>query len=693
MQNTFLRSTTGISAVVVSVFFPIMANAQTDNPPTKDMDLDEIIVTGSPLSATKGTSLVGVSIIGGEKLARNLQTSLGETLKKTPGISSTFFGPGASRPIIRGQGGARIRILDNGIGSIDAASSSPDHAGSVKPAMASRIEIIRGSALLRYGSSASGGVINVIDGRIPDKIPDTSITGAIRIGASSVDNGYETALGADFRLGRLGGGGLVGHMDASFSKSEDYNIPGLAESDRYRAAEAAVNGNQVHEQLQGKLANSASKSRALSAGFSWIHQNSILGLAIRNLDSAYGIPGSHEEINPVNINTEIGEGVTIDLKQARVDGLGRFELGGLFEAITFNGGYGDYQHSEIEPDGNVGTVFTNEGFEFRAEILQAPRGNWRAAYGIQHHQRDFAAVGEEAFVPPTNSIQQGVFTFQELSLGDLHLEAGARYEYNRHDNSAANIARSFESFSLSAGVDYQLTDTLRLGGTIFRTSRAPTSEELFSNGPHLATNQFEIGDLCLGEETASGGEISIRYRKNSHYLSVNLFATGYNDFIYGRSTGLFFDGLPISQFSAAAAVFKGFEIETGATIAEFQNFDIRVDASVEYVDANIGTDGQALPRIPPLGVMLGLDLETDSWSFRLEIDHAATQNDIAPGELVTDAYTLVNLQTSYHINDSLTIYASLNNIFNQDARQHTSFLKEILPMPARNLKISVSRKF
>ncbi|MBL4853858.1 MAG: TonB-dependent receptor [Robiginitomaculum sp.] len=690
MQSIFLRST---AAIAVSVFSPIMANAQTDTPSTTDKTLDEIIVTGSPLSATAGESLVGVSVISGEKLANNLSGSLGETLKKTPGLSSTFFGPGASRPLIRGQGGDRIRILDNGIGSIDAASSSPDHAGSVEPAMATRIEIIRGSGLLRYGSSASGGVINVIDGRIPDSVPDKPLTGAVRIGASSVDDGYEAAIGVNYKLGEFSGGSLVGHVAASTRKTQDYSIPGFAESAVLRSAEGEADDAQPQD--QNRVENSAVQSSALAAGVSWIGQNALVGLAVRNLDSEYGIPGGHgpgEE--------EGGEeegGVTVVLGQTRVDGVVRIEFGGALETLTINGGYGDYEHREIEPDGATGTVFTNEGFELRGELLQAERGNWQAAYGAQIRQRDFAAIGAEAFVPPSKSTQIGVFTFQELNIGDWHLEASMRYERNQHENITANISRSFTGFSASAGADYHLTENIRLGGTIFRTSRAPTSEELFSNGPHLATNQFEIGDINLGLEVASGAEISVRFKQGYSFASFNIFATQYSDYVFGRATGAQQDGLPEFIFTASDAVFKGFELEAGAKLATFKSFDLLVDGSVEYVDANLDADGNAprisLPRIPPLGIALGAVLQSGDWRFRAEIDYAAKQDDTAPGELVTNGYTLVNLQTSYKINDKFTVRGGINNLFDQEARQHTSFLKDIIPLPGRNFKISFSAEF
>ena len=402
MFNNLLRTSSTLCALSGFIIFAANAHGQTED----DEILDEIIVTGSPLSAQAGESLVGVSVISGEALARNLGSSLGETLKNTPGVSSTFFGPGASRPLIRGQGGDRIRILDNGIGSIDASAASPDHAASVEPAMATRIEIIRGSGLLRYGSSASGGVINVIDGRIPDRVPGAKMEGAARIGVSSVDNGIEGALGATFVIAKTTKGALVGHLDTTYRKAENYEIPNFARKAALRALSPQAEARSVMD-------NSATKANSFAGGVSYISEALIIGAAARRLDSAYGIPGGEED-------------VSIDLSQTRYDALARLELGGsLFETLTINGGYGDYEHKEIEDTGEVGTIFANKGYEARAEIVQAERGAWRGAYGAQVRDRDFSAIGEEAFVPPTTTTQWGLFTFQEYDAGDWHLGSRA----------------------------------------------------------------------------------------------------------------------------------------------------------------------------------------------------------------------------------------------------------------------------
>ncbi|MCF6274478.1 MAG: TonB-dependent receptor [Robiginitomaculum sp.] len=664
-----------------SLLFSVSSFAQEQSEADKNQPLDEIIVTGSPLSATSSGSLAGVSVLTKENLARRMSGSLGETLKSEPGISSSFFGPGASRPIIRGQGGLRVLLLDNGIGSIDASAASPDHAASVEPALAGRIEVIRGSGLLRYGSSASGGVINVIDGRIPEYVPDDKIDGAARISVSSVDDGYEGAAGADIALAKIGLGDLVGHLEIAHRKTEDYDIIGFARSARLRALAPLPPAQEIRNTLK----NSATQATSTAVGLSYIGENSFFGAAIKDLNSEYGIPG--------------GEGATIRLDQTREDFTSKFGFqGGFIESLNISGGYADYNHKEIEAGGDIGTVFTNKGFEMRSEVVQAKRGNWKAAHGVQFKKREFSAIGEEAFVPPTTTKQFGLFSFHQFELDALHLEASLRHENTRHDNKTAATKLEFNGLSGSLGADYHLTDTTKIGLSLYRTERAPTTEELFSNGPHLATNQFEIGDSNLGNERAVGTELSIRYRNGVDRITFNLFYTDYADYIYETFTGanMNLDGeaLPVTQYTPANAVFKGFEVEARKDLGEIFGLDVALDGSLEYVDATIDIRGNNnLPRIPPFGAMLGLNLDAGAWSMRAEVEHATKQTNIAFGELPADAYSLVNAFVTYDINETLTLRLSALNLTDQEARQHTSFLQDLVPLPGRNIKTSLAVKF
>ncbi|WP_026941717.1 TonB-dependent receptor [Hellea balneolensis] len=714
MTTHFLR---GASAAALLISVSTATYAQ-------DVDLmDEIIVTGSPLVSSVDEAITGVSVLSGEELSERLAGTIGETLKSEPGVSSTFFGAGASRPIIRGQGGDRVRVLTNGIGSIDASSASPDHAVAAEPAQAERIEVLRGASLLRYGSSGSGGIINVIDGRIPTEMPEDGVDGAIRIGASSVDNGREAAGSLDF-----GAGNLVFHFDGTIRETDDYRIPGFAESARLRALEEEEHHDEDedhddedhdedehgHEDEEaeafGRLENSQTKSTSLTGGVSYIGDRGFFGIALHKFDSDYGIPGGHghghedehdeeheDEDHDEEEHGEEEEGeenITIGLDQTRLDVNAALNFNGPIERVQFFGGYADYEHIEFEGPGEVGTVFTNEGYEARLEAIQRENNGWSAAYGVQLRNRDFSAVGEEAFVPPTKTKQIGLYTFQKKDMGDFHLEGAARFENTKQENSVTNEDISFDLFSVSAGGDFHVSDAVRIGGTVFRTERAPTTEELFSNGPHLATEQFELGDATLDKETATGVEAAFRQREGGHYITVNAFYTDYSNYIYERETGEEEDELPVFQFTGEDASFKGFEVQAGMDLTTFGSFTIKADTLAEYVRAK--TDSGNLPRIPPLSVLTGIEAESERYTLRAELDYAAEQNKVESFEIPTDDYALVNLFATWRApmnTQDVRLNVSVMNLLDDDARQHTSFLKDIAPLPGRNVRFNISSRF
>ncbi len=690
-------ATLALSASLYALTTPAFAQSYSEQ-------LDEIIVTGSPLTRSVDEAITGVSVLSGEELDSRLAATIGETLKLEPGVSATSFGAGASRPIIRGQGGDRVRVLTNGIGSIDASSASPDHAVSVEPAQAERIEVLRGAALLRYGSSGAGGVVNVIDGRIPSEMPD-DITGALRLGGTSVDDGWDAAGSVDIPIA----GQFVLHLDGTKRSSEDYSIPGFAESAALRAAEALEeeeehdedgHEHEDEEEAFGIVENSFVETESYTAGLSYVGDRGFIGFAFHDFSSDYGVPGGHgheegeEEENHDEDEEHEGEEeeelVTIGLAQQRFDVNGRLELDGFFQQIDLFAGVADYKHTEFEGD-EIGTVFTNEGHEIRIEAVQREQNGWQAAYGAQLRKRDFSAIGDEAFVPPTTTDQLGLYTFHQKEVGDLHLEGSARFERTDQEESIGTGARRFNAVSLSVGGDAHLSDAVRIGGTVFRTERAPTTEELFSNGPHLATDQFELGDPTLGLETSTGIEAAFRHREDGHFLTANVFYTDYSDYIFEAATGEIEDGLDVFQFTAQDATFRGFEVQGGMDLGQISGFDISGDALVEYVRAK--TDSGNLPRIPPLSMLVGLEGEMDSLKLRSEVEYAAEQNKVSAFDTPTEDYTLVNVFADYRASENITVSVSALNLFDDEARQHSSFLKELIPLPGRNFRVSLKGTF
>ena len=685
------------SGLLASVFVvPSIAIAQDS------LDEDVIIVTASPLERSIDEAITGQSILAGDALQDRLAGTIGETLKLEPGVSSTSFGAGASRPIIRGQGGDRVRVLTNGVGSIDASSASPDHAVAVEPAQAERIEVVRGAALLRYGSSGSGGIVNIIDGRIPRDMPDGQKDVTVRIGASSVDAGAEGAASIDQRAGNF-----VFHLDGTFRRSDDYDIPVAGES----RAQLADEGEEVPDDFDEnrELDNSFVETSSLSAGVSYVGDRGFFGVAISDFNSTYGIPGGHghgEEEHEEGDHEEGDhddeehheegeeeESIFIKLDQTRIDVNAGWDFDGPIEKVQLFGGYADYKHTEFEGPGEIGTIFENEGYEVRLEAIQAARGSWRAAHGLQYRERDFSAIGEEAFVPPSLTQQLGAYSFHEVEIGNAHLEGAVRYEKTDQENSVTGDDRNFNLLSVSAGGDIHLSGAVRLGGTVFRTERAPTTEELFSNGPHLATNQFELGDATLDKEVATGVEAAIRHREGNHNVTLNLFYTDYTDYIFESQTADEEDGLPVFQFVAEDAEFYGFEAATNTQLASTGAFDISADALIEYVRAKTETGN--LPRIPPLSTLIGLEAESDRLKLRGEWEYVAEANDLAAFELPTDDYNLANAFLTWKAPvgaQDVALRFSVLNIFDAEARQHSSFLKDLVPQPGRNFRFSITAK-
>ncbi|WP_425408647.1 TonB-dependent receptor [Hyphococcus sp.] len=726
-MNTYLLLS---SATTAYIALAQGAGAQIEPFENKE---DQIIVTASPIERTVGETIISTSVVNGEELQRRLENSIGETLRREPGISSTYFGPGASRPVIRGLTGDRIRVLDAGIGSIDASATSPDHAAAVEPATAEKIEIVRGSAMLLYGSSAAGGVVNVFNGRIPSEEPEGGIDGALRIGGATVDDSIEASGGFDLKLGSFGDAALVFHGDGFYREAEDYNIPGFAESAAFRAMEEEEHDDDDHddddhddddhdddhdheeEEAFGILENSAYETKGGSAGLSLIFDNGFFGISGTALDTNYGVPGGHghgheddhdDEDEDHDEDEEHGEeeegGVTIDLRQRRLDLHGEIESDfALFQKAKIRIGYADYEHAEVEPSGEIGTLFTNEGWEGRFELVDKPfqfvGGEVNGAIGLQYRKRDFSAIGEEAFVPPTNSNQIGVFTVKELSLENWRFELGGRYEHTTHEVEATGLERKFDGFSVSGGVGHQIHESVFVGATGFRTERAPSTEELFSNGPHLATNAFEVGDPNLDEEVATGVEATLRLQTERFRFSVSGYHTSYDDFIYEAATGGEEDELPVFQFFSNDATFRGFEAQVRGEVLRAGVFDIHADASVDYVKATIDVAGNDnLPRIPPLSGIIGLEARSQFADIRAELDYAARQDDVSEFELPTNGYQVFNafvtLRPFVH-QPNVSIRLSGNNLTDEDVRLHTSFLKDMVPLPGRNFKFSLRGEF
>jgi iron complex outermembrane recepter protein len=641
------------------------------------VQIDEIVVSASPINQNRFDIVQGTSVLSGSDLDDALKGSIGETLAKQAGITSTFFGSFASRPIIRGFDGDRIRILFDGIGSIDASSVSPDHQVGGDAAAAERIEVLRGPSTLLYGSSAVGGVVNIIDGRIPDEIPGKGYAG-------TVSGGYGTNAREGFANGAFDvavGDNFVVHGDGGWRSSKSYSVDGFSGED----AESAG--------IRGRVPNSDGETSHVTGGFSYIWDQGVFGTAVERFNSNYGSPSEPGLF--AEDTSEEPAAVRIDINQTRIDGKGELRnVNSFLTSARLRFAYGDYEHTELEGD-ETGTVFSNEGWEGRVEFTHIPIGSIEGTFGTQFRHRDFSAVGEEAFVPPTTTKEAAVFLMEQAEIGPIRLEGGARVQRTSVSNPAASIKRTFTSVAFSAGAGYEfLTDTL-IGTTLSWTERPPTAEELFSDGPHLATNQFEIGNTGLGHEDALNLEVTLRRQAGSFAGSLSIYTTWYDNFIFSRSTGNEVDGIPEFQYEATKARYSGFEADFSWQAVQTADFNLVVDGNIDYIRATNTAANQPLPRIPPWQYLVGIDTEWRQVSARIEVQGAGKQGRVAPLESSTSGYTFLNAQMAYQFDSEpyFRFVVQGQNLTNTFARPHTSFIKGVAPLPGWDVRFYVQATF
>jgi len=705
-----LLACASLAALVGSAPACAQANAA---PGTAAQNNQDVIVT-APIQQSETDVLQGTSVLKGEELTRDLRPSIGETLSRLPGVSATSFGPSASRPILRGFQGERIRVLTDGIGSIDVSNTSVDHAVIIDPLLSERVEVLRGPSALLFGSSAVGGVVNVIDTRIPRSVPANGyrLNGIATYGSAA--NERSIASAGDVAVGQH----FVLHADGSYLKSDDLHIGGYALSPQARAAalsqvglpQTVAPGEEpidfaASAAIRDTLPNSAARTWTAGVGASLITDGGSLGVSYSHYDSLYGVP--------IRYATEVGqeqEAPRLSVVQNRYDLRGEVDTGGdILSSIRIRAGHADYRHFELEEDGSVGTAFYNNGSEGRIELVQADHGGWKGASGVQYFNRIFNVVGDEAFLPRNETNQTGLFTLQQYDGGAFKAEGGVRYEFTdltargpSDDLRFFHGGRSFQAVSGSLGASYGITDAIRIGINASHTERAPSGEELFANGGHAGTQAYELGIPDFRLEKSWGLEGTLHVHGDRFDIDASAYYNWFQNYISenqvdqavceaaaapsGREVEL-----PCFQYQQADARYYGFEADATARLFTLAGYRFNADVLGDYVHATI-VDLGPVPRIPPMRVLGGIEAQGDRITARGEVEHVFEQTRIAAFETPTDAYTLVNASISlspWGRENRTSLLFSANNIFDVDARRHPSFLKDFAPLAGRDLRVTL----
>ena len=597
--------------------------------------------------------------------------------------------------MLRGLSGDRIRILTDGIGSLDVSSSSSDHAVAINPLTASSIEVLHGPAALIFGSSAIGGVINVIDDRIPRKNPDAPLHAQGFAGFGSAANEKLVSGEIDVPIS----GHIVAHGDVTWTKNGNLDTGGyiLAKPLRRQAAASPDADIRALADLKGELPNSDGRTFEAAGALAYVDGGLNIGASITRHTAYYGVPIRY------SLDPEVeAEATHIDVHQTRYDARAEIPVDGWLRQVRLRGGYSDYRHAEIAADGAVGSRIFSKGGEGRIDFEQRDTASgWGGASGAQLVDIRQRIEGDEQFLPPTKQKTIGLFSVQHIETGKLRLEAGARFERNRLTADASEVvgnpdlARRFSTLSLSAGAKYTLSPAWTIGLSVARSQRAPSTEELFANGPHGGNASFQVGDPNLGIEKSVGVEATVKHSSRALTIGATLYASRFANFLYEAPTGVIVDNLPVYQARQGRATYTGFEIEANARLGTLGGIEWGLDAVADATRAKIRSVGPA-PLIPPLRVLAGLTGKVGAVNGRIEVERSWSQRRNATLELPTPGFTLINANIDWKPladRPELTLSLAANNIFDVEARRATSLLKDYSPIAGRDFRLTAHVEF
>ena len=695
MTFPLMRHAVGMAAVLL---FAGYAAAQARLP--------EVVVTGNPLGAGDGAT--PVHQLSGDGLLLRGRSTLGELLDGTPGVSSTYFGPNASRPVIRGLDGDRIRILSNSGANQDASGLSYDHAVATDPISTERVEVLRGPGTLLYGGSAAGGVINLIDNRIAREAmfdAQGGWLGKLNLAGTSGDAGREAAV-----LLETGTDRFALHVDAFQRSSADVTVP--------VALACTKTGSPT---LANRICNSAAWSRGGAVGGTAFFRDGYVGLSSSDYQSDYG--------------TVAEDAVNIVMRSTRQSLAGEWRnLAGPLQSLKAQLNRTDYTHTEFDA-GVAGTVFKNDGTDGRLEARHARLGPLDGVVGLQLENSQFSADGTEAFAPYSRTRQTALFVHEELVAPIGKLSFGGRWETVAVTSLGNPLVarfvpgeRQFSPASYAFGATWNLMPSWQLSANWAYNERAPKDYELFADGPHIATHTYEVGNAGFQAEKSTQFDLGVTWKQGANRFGFSAFvntfanylaldATGVqrdtdgnggngvsvNDSGQGDNTSLESGGtagiLPEFAYTQVAARFTGLEAQGSLRLLEgAQTLDLELRA--DMVRAVNTATNQALSRIAPMRVGASLAWAQGSWGARLDVNHVAAQNEVPAGQLPTAAYTLANASLQYRQKAGgaqLLWFARLDNMGDTLAYSASSILTQTAPgkapLPGRSLKLGVQAVF
>lgn len=663
--------------------------AAADDAPT----LAPVTVSASALTLGTDDMSTPASVLEGDELVRRRAATLGETLAGEPGIAASQFGAGASRPIIRGMDGPRVRVLSDGAEIMDASSVSPDHAVALEPMLSRQIEVLRGPSALAYGGGAIGGIVNVLDNRVPAAVPEKGVEGSVELRAGSAaregTGAFEVTAGA---------GSVAFHAEGLKRDARDY-----------RVGDGWNGGSRVDGSYN------ATESGGL--GLSWIGERGYLGLAWSQQQNEYGLPGhSHEfeDCHPHGSHLHCGghghdhehehehDGehgtpfVKLDSRRWDLRGELLDPLPG-FTRLRLRAAHTNYVHDEVEDEGaeqHVATRFRSRAHDGRIELEHAPLAGWRGVVGLQSTRRDFSAAGDEAYVPPTLTRRHAAFLIEEYAAGDWRFEAGLRHEWQDIGVDSTQRDRRHRGNSVSLGAVWNFAPQYALGVSLSRAQRLPTAEELYASGIHLATSTWERGNPDLKAETSRNIDLSLRKTAGATTFAVGAFHNRVKDYIYADTLDAH-ESFQLIEYAQRDASFTGIEGQVRRQLNRMLGATLFGDYVRARLDSAAGGD-RDLPRIPAHRIGLRIDAKWNGWTGEAELYRVGRQDTVAGFESETAGYNILNLGASFsgkYQTIPWLFYVKAGNLTDKLAYNHASFIKHAAPLSGRNLTMGVKLAF